>query len=218
MTISLDRGVRAYQLMRDSSSKNEDLGFHAEVVPFEGMEQVCTSMSDPSEPIEFPNPVELVGLLSTLRLTDYPMIDQGWPLMSKRMVEVLKSVAPLPHYVLPTRIVEGRVGSTLTEGHSRFNEQGNLKPEFYTDDYVLLQITEFFDVLDLERSVYRRYNSDINTVSGLNDAFFKDIGQEYPPIFRIPHSPVDLYITEAAKQALEDACIKGCWIIPTNDE
>jgi hypothetical protein len=213
MTISTERGVKAYCLMNDTETMNEDLGSHAQVVPFEGYEQVSTCMSDLSEPVEFPNPVEFYGLLSTVRQTDFPVTEEGWPLMSKRMLEVLESVGSFPHRVLPTRIFEGDIGRSLAEGDRRFDEQGNFKPEFYTDDYVLLQMTEHLDAMDLERSVYRRYEPELNMVSGLRKPVFKDIGREYPPIFRPIHSPVDLFISDAAKQALEAVGIRGYWLI-----
>jgi hypothetical protein len=213
MTISTERGVKAYRLMPEAETVNPDLGYHAQVIPFAGFEQVSISMSDPSETVEFPNPVEFQGLLSTMRQTDFPDIKEHWPVMSKRMVEVLESVGSFPHRVLPTRILDGDIGRSLAEGSRRFDEQGNFKPEFYTDDYVLLQLTEHLDAMDLERSVYRRYDPEINSVSGLRKPFFKDIGREYPPIFRLSHCEVFLFISDAAKQALEAAGIRGLWLI-----
>jgi hypothetical protein len=213
MTISAEHGVKAHGLMHDTETMNEDLGSHAQVVPFEGYEQVSISMSDPSETIEFPNPVEFHGLLSTVRKTDYPVIEEGWPVMSKRMVEVLESVGSFPHRVLPTRIFEGDIGRSLAEGDRRFDEQGNFKPEFYTDDYVLLQITEHLNTMDLERSIYDYYDPEVNMLAGIDKLVLKDIGQEYPPIFRLAHCPAGLFITEAAKQALEAAGIRGYWLI-----
>jgi hypothetical protein len=213
MTISAERTVKAYRLMPEAETMNSDLGFHAQVIPFEGFEQVSICMCDPSEVIEFPDPVEFQGLLSTVRQTDYPVIEEGWPVMSKRMVEVLESVGSFPHRILPARILDGRIGRSLAEGDRRFDEQDNFKPEFYTDDYVLLQLTEHLDAMDLERSVYERLNPKTNRVIGTEKFVFKDIGREYPPIFRLTHSPVILFISDAAKQALEAAGVRGLWLI-----
>jgi hypothetical protein len=210
MTISTERGVKAYELMHETETMNQDLGSHAQLVPFEGYEEVSTDMRGPTEPVEFPNPVELHGLLSTVRQTDFPVIEEGWPLMSKRMVEVVGS---FPHRILPTRILEGDIGRSLAEGDRRFDEQGNFKPEFYTDDYVLLQITEHLDAMDLDLSIYERLNPKTNRVIGVEKFVFKDIGREYPPIFRPTHCPVALFISDAAKQALEAAGIRGYWLI-----
>ncbi len=209
MTISVESKVEVYRLTPEAESVNPDLGFHAQIVPFEGIEQISVAMSDPSEPVELPNPVEFQGLLSTVRQTDFPVIEEGWPVMSKRMVEVLESVGSFPHRVISVRILDGDIGRSLAEGDRRFDEQGNFKPEFYTDDYVLLQLTDHLDAMDLERSVYSRYHPKANMVSGLRKPVFKDIGREYPPIFRPLHSPTDLFITKKAKQALEESGIQG---------
>jgi hypothetical protein len=209
MTISTERSVKAYCLMHNTETMNSDLGYHAQVVPFEGYEQVSIAMNKPSETVNFPNPVEFQGLLSTVRQTDFPVIQERWPVMSKRMVEVLESVGSFPHRIRPARILDGRIGRSLAEGDRRFDEQGNFKPEFYTDDYILLQITEHLDAIDLERSVYRRYEPDVNMLSGVRKFVFKDIGREYPPIFRPTHCPARLFISDSAKQALEEASIKG---------
>jgi hypothetical protein len=217
MTISKEHGVKAYELMHETETMNEDLGYHAQVVPFEGFEQVSIAMSDPSETVHFPNPVEFQGLLSTVRQTDFPVIHEGWPVMSKRMVEVLESVGSFPHRVIPVRILDGDIGRSLAEGNRRFDEQGNFKPEFYTDNYVLLQLAEHLDAMDLERSVYSRYHPKANMVSGLRKPIFKDIGREYPPIFRPLHSPTDLFITKKARQALEASGIQGFQLVDYGD-
>jgi hypothetical protein len=217
MTISTERSVKIYGLMPEAETVNSDLGFHAQVVPFEGFEQVSIAMCEPSETVEVPDPVEFQGLLSTVKQTDFPVIQEGWPLMSKRMVEVLESVGSFPHRILPARILDGRLGRSLAEGDRRFDEEGNFKPEFYTDDYVLLQLTEHLDAMDLERSIYERHNPKTNNVLGIDKFVFKDIGHEYPPIFRPIHSPVDLFISDAAKQALEAAGIRGLWLIDYGD-
>jgi hypothetical protein len=213
MTISTERRIKAYCLMPEAETVNSDLGFHAQVVPFEGCEEISTCMRGPTEAVEFPTPVEFQGLLSTVRQTDFPVIEEGWPVMSKRMLEVLESVGSFPHRVLPVRILDGDIGRSLAEGDRRFDEQGNFKPEFYIDDYVLLQLTEHLDAMDLERSVYDHLNPKTNRVLGVRKFAFKDIGREYPPIFRPTHSPVDLFISDAAKKALEAAEIRGLWLI-----
>ncbi len=213
MTISTEHGVKAYELMHETETMNEDLGYHAQVVPFDGFEQVSIAMSDPSETVEFPDPVQFQGLLSTVRQTDFPVIKERWTVMSKRMVEVLESVGSFPHRILPARILDGDIGRSLAEGDRRFDEQGNFKQEFYSDDYVLLQITEHLDAMDLEHSVYERHNPKTNNVLGVDKFVFKDIGQAYPPIFRLTHCSTFLFITEAAKQALETSGIRGYWLI-----
>jgi hypothetical protein len=210
--ITAQQNAKVYKLSPDCENVNPDLGSHAQIVPFDGIERVSVAMSSISEVVNFPNPIEFRGLLSTIRQTDYPATEDGWPLMSKRMLAALESVGPFPHQVLPARIVEGRIGRSLAED-PRYDDQGNLRPEFYTDDYVLLQLTEHLDAVDLEQSVYDHYNPKTNLILGINKFVFKDIGREYPPIFRPLHSPTDLFISDKARQALENSGVSGLYLI-----
>jgi hypothetical protein len=207
-----EQSIKAYKLFPDCENVNPDIGSHAQVIPFKGIEQVSVAMSDLSEIVNFPNPVEFQGLLSVIQQTDYPDTDQRWPLISKRMLAALESVGFFPHQVLPARIIEGRIGRSLAED-LRYDAQNRLKPEFYTDDYVLLQLTSYLDAIDLERSVYGEYDSDVNEISGLIRPVFKDIGQEYPPIFRPSHCPTLLFVSSKAKQVLETAGVNGLYLI-----
>jgi hypothetical protein len=217
MTFSTKRLI-AYGLMQlVSNHVNEDLGYDAELVPFDGSEDISTEMYRYPESVEFPNPVMFHGLLKTVRQSDYPLTRPSLPLMSKRMVEVLKSVGSFPHNALPTRIIDGAVGRRLSDGDCHYDEPGNLKPEYYTDDYVLLQLTEHLNAMDLDRSEYERYNPKTNLVRFVDKFVFKDTGREFPPIFRLTNSPVDLFISEAAKEALEAAGMKSLWLTSYGD-
>ena len=51
MTISIERSVKAYCLMHETETMNKDLGYHAQVVPFEGYEEVSISMNKPLAPV-----------------------------------------------------------------------------------------------------------------------------------------------------------------------
>lgn len=133
------------------------------------------------------------------------------------MVEILESVGSFPHNVLPARIIEGAIGRRLSDKGSHYDEEGNLKPEYYTDDYVLLQITEHLDAMDLDRSEYDEYDADVNLVTFIDKFMFKDIGHDYPTIFRLIHCPTRLFISEAAKEALEAAGMKSLWLTSYGD-
>jgi hypothetical protein len=133
------------------------------------------------------------------------------------MVEVLESVGPFPHNVLPVRITDGAIGRRLSDKDSHYDENGNLKPEYYTDDYVLLQLTEHLDAMDLDRSEYEHHNPKTNLVRFVDKFMFKDIGREFPPIFRLTNCPVDLFISEAAKEALEAAGMQSLWLTSYGD-
>lgn len=217
MTVSTQK-IIAYLFRPTTRHINRDLGYDAELVPFDGSENISTRMCRYPESVEFPNPVVFHGLLSTVRQTDFPVTSgEGYPLMSKRMVRVLESVGSFPHNVLPARIIEGSIGRRLSDKDSHYDVNGNLKPEYYTDDYVLLQITEHLDAMDLERSEYDGYDPETNLIMFIDKFMFKDIRHEYPPIFRLINSPTDLFISEAAKEALEAAGMKSLWLTSYGD-
>jgi hypothetical protein len=200
-----------------SNHVNEDLGYDAALVPFDGSDLFDYVMFETDEIFGYPVPVEFQGLLKTVRQTDYPVTRPSLPLMSKRMVEVLESVGSFPHNILPTRITDGVIGRSLSNKDAHYNEQGNLKPEFYTDDYVLIQLTEHLDVMDLERSEYESYDSELNLVKFVDKFVFKDIGRDFPPIFCLIHRPGILFLSEAAKEALETAGMKSLWLTSYGD-
>jgi hypothetical protein len=206
------RRLTVFCLRPDPTDVNSDLGFDTEIIPFEGLEDVSSRLCRTSEEVPLPDVIEFRGLLQRVRATDFPVTNRYWPLISKRMLNVLTSVSSFPHQAIPTRIIEGSIGRRLRDD-PRYDVDGNIKPEFYTDDYVLLQLTEHIDALDLEKSEYEEYYSDINAVEGVEKYVFKEPKNGFPPIFRLSVEPVPLYISHDAKNALEKAEIKGLWLI-----
>lgn len=83
MTLSTKKIV-AYLLSPSPDHVNEDIGYDAELIPFEGSENISTCMCRYPESVEFPNPVLFQGLLKTVRQTDFPLTArERYPLMSK---------------------------------------------------------------------------------------------------------------------------------------
>jgi hypothetical protein len=201
-----------------SNHVNKDLGYDAEPIPGQDAEQFSDANTNPVE-VDIPTqPILFQGLLSAVYQTDYPVtIGETFPLLSKRIVEILESVGSFPHQVIPIRIIDGAIGQRLSDKDSHCNEDGNLKPEHYTDEYVLLHLTSHLDAMDLERSEYGRYNPKVNLVSLVDKFVFKDIGREFPPIFRLTNCPGRLFISEAAKEALEAAEMKSLWLTSYGD-
>jgi hypothetical protein len=213
----LTKKIIAYMLSPSPDHVNEDLGYDAELVPDQDAEKFSNVYT---EPVEFDTPTKPIlfqGLLRTVHQTDYPLVRPKFPLISKRMLGVLCSVGSFPHQVIPVRIIDGAIGRRLGDNDNRHDAEGNLKPEYYTDDYVLVHLTTHLDAMDLERSEYEEYDAEINWVSFVDRFIFKDIGQEYPPIFRLINSPTHLFISEAAKEALEAAGMKSLWLTSYGD-
>jgi hypothetical protein len=218
MTVSTKK-IIAYLLMPLASNHiNEDLGYDAKPFPDQDVKRFSNVYTEPVE-VNIPSePILFQGLLSTVHQTDYPVtMGETFPIMSRRLVEVLESVGSFPHQVIPVRILDGAIGRRLSDGDNRYDTEGNLKPEYYTDDYVLLHLTSHLDAMDLDHSEYEDYDPATNSIMFVDKFAFKDIGKEYPPIFRLLHCPSDLFISEAAKQALEAAGMRSLWLTSHGD-
>jgi hypothetical protein len=201
-----------------SNHVNKDLGYDAAPIFEQDIEQFSDANTNPVE-VDIPTqPILFQGFLSTVCQTDYPVtIGETFPLLSKRMVKILESVGSFPHQIIPVRILDGAIGPRLSDNDSHYDEEGNLKPEYFTDDYILLHLTSHLNAMDLDRSEYGRYNPGVNLVSLVDKFVFKDIGREFPPIFRLTHCPGRLFISEAAKEALETAGMKSLWLTSHGD-
>lgn len=218
MTLSTKKLIAYALLPLVSNHVNQDLGYDVEPYPDQDAEQFSHVNSEPID-IDIPTqPILFQGFLRTVSQTDYPVtIGETFPIISKRMVEILESVGSFPHQVIPVRITEGAIGRRLSEKDSHYDTEGNLKPEYYTDDYVLLHLTSHLDAMDLERSEYGRFSPKTKLVSIVDKFVFKDIGREFPPIFRLKNCPARFFISEAAKEALKAAGMKSLWLTSYGD-
>jgi hypothetical protein len=209
--------IVAYLIRPSPAYVDKNLEYDAEPIPGQNAEQFANISAEPVE-FEIPNqPILFQGLLSTLRQTDYPVTTgETYPLVSKRIVEILESVGLFPHQVIPVRILDMSTTRYLN-GDFHVQTGQNLKPDDYTDDYVLLHLTSHLDVMDLERSEYEDYDAETNLIMFIDKFVFKNTAQELPPIFRLINTPVDLFISEAAKKALEAAGVKSLWLTRYGD-
>ena len=163
-----------------------------------------------------PEPIDFVGFLDErLHQTDYLYTDDSdlKPIISKRMLYVLRSVGEFPHKVISTRIYDYGF-----QGQGENNYEGNITPlagEF-NEDYVSLQLLEHVDGIDYERSEFRpRLNP--NRPPYITNLVLKEPIDGFPPIFRLKSEggeEVYLFVSPTAKEALEEAGIKGLDFLP----
>jgi hypothetical protein len=145
---------------------------------------------------KIPEDIGFIRTRECLGSTDYPYIwePHGWPIMSRKMLDVLLSVGDFPHQVIPVIF--------KSEETKKLN-----------DDYVILHLLELSDFLDLDRSVYtRRITVVAPKVEYIGDVKLKVLREPaggFPPIFRIKGDSIPLHVSAVAKQALEDAGIQG---------
>ena len=138
-------------------------------------------------------------------------------IVSQRLIDVLLSVKKFNYRKYKIVILE--------DGATRFqkNPEGYKSPEPYAnpeefkkkslrDDMYIFQPLEILsNVFDWENSVYKQYDYDkeINVPSSIREFVLKEPKGGFPPVFRLKESPVTLFISAEAREALKKAGIKG---------
>jgi hypothetical protein len=172
-------------------------------------------------------PINFLGWLKQLSKTDYPHNAPGIPLMSMRMLEVLTGVGDFPHQAIPTRIFDYDVNNEVyllqyqmeqSEIEIYLNSQ-NFGVDTYNSNHFAVKFLEHTDVIDRDRSEFTRYESDPPDLPPVvTHLVMREPAQGFPPIFRIEGDPVFLFVSPTAKEALEQAGIKGLRFLAYHDD
>jgi hypothetical protein len=161
-------------------------------------------------PYPGPEPIDFAGFLDErLHQTDYLYTDDSDldPIISKRMLYVLRSVGEFPHKAISTRIYEYGF-----QDQGRNNFEGCTTPPAgeFNEDYVSLQLLEHVDGIDYEQSEFRPSVNPAIMPPQITNLVLKEPIGGFPPIFRLAkHRTTYLFVSPAAKAALEEAGIKG---------
>jgi hypothetical protein len=190
----------AYDLLHDSKH-SEGLDEDATLIPFEGQDQVCGWVG--ARACEVPIPVSFEANLQVTRLSDFPCNDVDWPIMSPRMLAVLRGLGDFPHRLIPVRFVDRRA-----MGSSRHLLGGSRRAEVSDDRFAAVQLTEHLDVVDWERSSFTP--SRIDPKIGYFDRLvLREPAGGLPPLFRIAADASMLLVSAKARRAMEEAGIVG---------
>jgi hypothetical protein len=137
--------------------------------------------------INLPVPVPFVGLIAYLPDLDYPYNDRDWPIVSPGMLEVLKSVGDFRHSVYPTII----------------NDSSTDDPPGVNKSFLILQTLEFLDAFDFDKSEYVMDQDLESLVDKASKVVLKEPPNGFPPMFRLNVRKNRLFVSVAAKEALE---------------
>jgi hypothetical protein len=162
-------------------------------------------------PYPGPEPIDFVVFLDErLHQTDYLYTDDLDlnPIISKRMLYVLRSVADFPHKVISTRIYD--YGFQDQGRYEVLGREAPLLAGKFNEDYVSLQLLEHVDGIDYDQSEFR-FRLNPNLPPYVTNLILKEPVGGFPPIFRLDRIGEDgsLFVSPAAKEALEEAGIKG---------
>ncbi len=159
-----------------------------------------------AQPLNLPEPVEFDAQTDVLGSIDYFTTVPTWPVMSRRMLDVLLSVREFPHQVVPLLMHETPVLSEEVEMEGRpYIRTGKVN-----HDYVAVQLLELLDVFDWENSVYELDPDFPGELDGFPEKIvLKEPEDGFPPLFRIKPLETLLYVSAEGRAALEAAKIRG---------
>jgi hypothetical protein len=157
-----------------------------------------------------PEPIDFVGFLDDrLHQTDYLYTDDSDldPIISKRMLYVLRSVGEFPHRTISTRIYDY---GFQDQGNNNFEGCTTPPAGEFNEDYVSLQLLEHVDGIDYEHTKFRPSVNPAILPPRISNLVLREPINGFPPVFRLAkRRTVYLFVSPAAKEALEEAGIKG---------
>jgi hypothetical protein len=143
---------------------------------------------------------------------DYPyLVDISlWPVISKRMLDVLLSVRNFSHQTISIAFKPVEVDSD-----SLTNEENHRISLIRNYEFVILQLLEHLDAIDKSKSDCIIGTCETSTGEIIESIrldgriVLKEPSNGFPPIFRIKDNATELYVSDAAKKALEKAGVQG---------
>jgi len=191
----------AYKLIHSWEHRPQG-GYDATLIEFEGWERTAGLLG--IEHLEIPTPVVFEADFPTAQKSDYPCNDRGWPLMSRRMLDVLGDVGAFPHRCIPVVLANRRV---IAE--QRYTSDGEMRAEAVDDRFTAVQLTSYLDALDKVNSIFTQ-----SEIGGAMLYVFERLAlvepeNGFPPLFRLDEDASHLLVSADARRALEDADIRG---------
>ncbi|ACY16876.1 imm11 family protein [Haliangium ochraceum] len=157
-----------------------------------------------SEPHALPSPLLFEADFEEIQTLDYPYTDFRSPIMSRRMLDVLRGVGEFPHRCYPVRFVDN-----MAFADKRYRPDGSLRPEVVDDRFMAVQMTEYLDAVDWDSSVYEREEVGPVELVTFKKVVLREPAAGYPPLFRIRKKASMLLVSAEARRALEAADIRG---------
>ncbi len=196
-----------YNLDRFEGYGEEEYSYDAEVIGKDRYETYIYRYFYRPELITEFKKLELRGGLSMLEEIDYLYTKPSLPIMSKRMLYILKAMGDFPHQEIPVVIQddEADFDRQLKEwiGSGKVN-----------NNYVAVHILEHLDIFDRENSIYEPGIFDPNRVRVAKKLVLHEPEGGLPPLFKLKVMPGRLFVSPEAKLALEESGITGIDFIP----
>jgi len=196
--------MKAYILKRDYEHLC-DMSYDISLIPFSNSEDLKYQLLS-NEKLTLTKPVEFLANFNVVKNeSDYPIVDYDIEVMSDEMVNVLKKVGQFSHILYPTLIVDD------TFLKNKYDSEGNLLPDVpLLKNFNIVQLLDILQVFDFEKSEFKPLRSNPKFPGIVKKMVIKEPVKGLPPIFRMLEKPASVFLSEAAKQALEANNIKGC--------
>lgn len=192
----------AFELLRDASHLGDD-DTDASLVKFTGSERIAGLIDE--RPLELPSRIFFEANIETLKVVDYPINDVGWPIMSQRMRAALLGVGDFPHREIPVVMLDDTA-------EVKFNRAGEPLPGVAVHGFAAVQITQYSEAFDWERSEYIRDDLFEDQIFQAKKIVLTNVS--LPPVFRLAALPQPLLVSAAGRKALEAAGTQGVKFIP----
>lgn len=187
-----------YILNWDLSHLGDD-SHDARLIKFPGWENIVRLAS--TKEYSLPDKIVFSANLRTLESIDFPYNDVNWPIMSKKMLDVLVAVRKFPHRAIPIIMLDDVV---------TFDDQGDAKHSGDENhEFVAVQILEHANVIDLESSIYEVDEDFPGRIDNVEKLVLKEPREGFYPLFRLAGYPIPLLTSQSARLALEGAGIQG---------
>ena len=198
--------MKVYKLLHDNnhSGDSEKDGF---LLKYDGWNLLPYQLIDPKIPVEkLPSQIHFQANFNVIPKYDYPVTDVGVSVMSVKMYDTLDGIGNVNMDILPVVMLDDTyLGGVQTQNGSIKNDVPRL------NSYVVVKVKKFLEgVFDYENSDYKMSRRIEGQIGRIRKIVLKESQIGFPPLFRIAETASTLFISQAAKEALESAGIKGC--------
>jgi hypothetical protein len=158
----------------------------------------------PAKEASASNPILYRGYPPIVETVDFPVTNNLGTVMSRQMLDALKSAGEFPHTETPVVIVDTRL-----QRDDWYDARGNLRAGIAIQGYVAVRLNEHLDIFDYDRSKYTHNPNFPDYIGDVDEYVFKPSKEGLPPLFQIKGEAAKLFVSQTARSALKDAKITG---------
>lgn len=197
--------MRIYRLIYDYN-RAQDSERDAYHIPFENSNKSSTMFLNKKHIERLPKQIYFESNLNTITKTDFPLNDLNIPIMSDRLIEVIKSIGDINLKEVPVVMLD----RTFLE--NKFHSSGSLKDVVkYFDNYKAIMLLDRIECFDYQNSIYEPGELNPNIPGYIKKIVLNISDINIPPIFRLKESPSKIFITEKTKELIvTKKKINGC--------